>query len=44
MVWKIVMVECFDDWFLGLDASEQRVGRHIGSRTIRPDDLGQTAR
>ncbi|MFA7060193.1 MAG: type II toxin-antitoxin system RelE/ParE family toxin [Pedobacter sp.] len=24
MVWKIVTVEYFDDWFLGLDASEQQ--------------------
>lgn len=24
MVWKIVTVECFDDWFLGLNASEQQ--------------------
>jgi len=24
MVWKIVTVEYFDDWFLGLDASAQQ--------------------
>ena len=24
MVWEIVTVEYFDDWFLGLDASEQQ--------------------
>ena len=24
MVWKIVTVEYFDDWLLGLDASEQQ--------------------
>jgi hypothetical protein len=24
MVWKIVTVEYFDNWFLGLDASEQQ--------------------
>ena len=24
MVWKIVTVEYLDDWFLGLDASEQQ--------------------
>lgn len=24
MVWKIVTVEYFDDWFLSLDASEQQ--------------------
>ena len=24
MVWKIVTVEYFDDWFLALDASEQQ--------------------
>lgn len=24
MTWKIVTVECFDNWFLGLDAAEQK--------------------
>jgi hypothetical protein len=24
MAWNIVTVECFDDWFLGLDSSEQQ--------------------
>ena len=37
MAWKVVTVEYFDDWFLGLDASEQQ---HVLAATLVLEQFG----